>query len=46
MNKFMHEPVYSTIKYLYPKLYRIDDIQLDQSNKYKTNDDNIIVSYP
>jgi protein transport protein SEC24 len=35
MNKIMHEPLYHTIKFLYPKFYRIDDIQEDQSNKFK-----------
>jgi hypothetical protein len=26
INRLTREPVYVTIKYLYPKLYRIDDI--------------------
>ena len=37
-NKLMREPVSSTIKYLYPKLYRIDDIEKGQ---YDTNNDEI-----
>lgn len=49
MNKLMREPVYLTIKYLYPKFYRIDDIESDQAWKFKkyTNidPDVIIVSY-
>jgi hypothetical protein len=38
----MHEPIYSTIKYLYPKFYRIDDIQQDQSHKFKPTDDHVV----
>ena len=30
MNSLLSEPVYVSIKYLFPKLYRIDDI-LDES---------------
>ena len=37
-NKLMREPVSSTIKYLYPKLYRIDDIEKGQ---YDLNNDEI-----
>ena len=33
MLKLMRDPVHLAIKYLYPKLYRIDDILDDQSNK-------------
>ena len=38
INKLMREPVYLTIKSLYPKFFRIDDIQEDQSNKFKESD--------
>jgi protein transport protein SEC24 len=44
MNKIMREPVYHTIKFLYPKFYRIDDIQLDQSCKFKESDSEFIIS--
>ena len=33
--KIMKEPIESTIKSLYPKLYRIDDIQRDQLHKFQ-----------
>jgi hypothetical protein len=36
INKILREPVYMTIKYLYPKLYRIDDI-----NNSKGDDPNV-----
>ena len=29
INRLMREPIYSSIKFLYPKLYRIDDITAD-----------------
>jgi hypothetical protein len=29
-HKFLREPIFSTIKFLYPKFYRIDDIEKDQ----------------
>ena len=32
MNKLLREPIYSTIKFLYKKFYRIDDIQKVQIN--------------
>jgi protein transport protein SEC24 len=43
MNKMMREPVYLTVKYLYPKFYRIDDIQQDQSVKFKEADSEFIL---
>ena len=33
MNKMMREPVYLTVKYLYPKFYRIDDQRLFSQNQ-------------
>ena len=35
MNKFMRESVNSTIKFLYPKLYQIDNLESDQSDIIK-----------
>ena len=32
MNKLLREPIYSTTKFLYPKFYRIDDIEKEQIN--------------
>ena len=32
MNKLLREPIYSTMKYLYPKFYRIDNIEKEQVN--------------
>ena len=32
MNKLLREPLYSTTKYLYPKFYRIDNIEGAQTN--------------
>ena len=32
MNKLLREPVYSTMKFLYPKFYRIDNIEKEQTN--------------
>ena len=43
MNKFLRDPVHITLKYLYPKLFRIDNILEDQMNYYKQSPDNIIV---
>jgi hypothetical protein len=43
MNKFLRDPVYITLKNLYPKLFRIDNILQDQLNYYKQSPDNIIV---
>jgi hypothetical protein len=43
MNKFLRDPIYITLKYLYPKLFRIDNILQDQLNYYKSSPDNIIV---
>ena len=36
INKLLREPIYSTMKYLYPKFYRIDDIEGPQINNTKT----------
>ena len=42
MNKLLREPVYSTIKYLYPKFYRIDNILNVQINsRYSIKIENI-----
>jgi protein transport protein SEC24 len=38
MNRLMHESLQNTMKFLYPKLYRVDDIQQDQSVKFKDID--------
>lgn len=38
---FMRDPCYWTIKYLYPKFYRIDDIMEDQS--YKVDDSKLVL---
>ena len=32
MNKLLRDPIYSTTKFLYPKLYRIDNIENEQIN--------------
>ena len=32
MNKLLREPIYSTMKFLYPKFYRIDNIDGEQRN--------------
>ena len=37
MFKFMRIPVYSILKYLYPKFYRIDDIQDNQINRLSSD---------
>jgi len=36
INKLLREPIYSTMKYLYPKFYRIDDIEGPQINNTKS----------
>jgi len=36
MNKLLREPIYSTMKYLYPKFYKIDDIENPQFNLNNT----------
>ena len=42
MNKLLREPIYSTMKFLYPKFYRIDDIQKEQVYpKFSIKIDNI-----
>lgn len=38
---FMRDPTYWTIKYLYPKFYRIDDIMENQS--YKVDDSKLVL---
>jgi protein transport protein SEC24 len=43
MNKLMREPIYHTCKFLYPKFFRIDDIQYDQSSKFKDQDSEYII---
>lgn len=43
LNKLLREPVYASIRYLYPKLYRIDDIQQDQSYKFRGVDSDYII---
>ena len=40
MNKLLREPIYSSMKFLYPKFYRIDNIegeQINQNNTIKIN---------
>ena len=36
MNKLLRDPIYSTTKFLYPKLYRIDNIEIEQINENKS----------
>ena len=36
MNKLLREPIYSTTKFLYPKFYRIDNIESEQINSNNT----------
>ena len=36
MNKLLREPIYMTTKFLYPKFYRIDDINKEQINSTKS----------
>ena len=36
MNKLLREPLYSTAKFLYPKFYRIDNIEGSQTNNNNT----------
>jgi len=45
MNRFLRDPIYITLKYLYPKMYRIDNIQNDQLNIYKPDGDCVIVIF-
>ena len=45
INKFLREPIYSTMKFLYPKFYRIDDIeyqQVDNAKKITINNIGVI----
>ena len=41
MNKLLRDPIYSTTKFLYPKLYRIDDIERGQKINNSIRIDNI-----
>ena len=41
MNKLLREPIYSTTKFLYPKFYRIDNIEKEQTNLNNIKVDNI-----
>ena len=36
INKLLREPIYSSMKFLYPKFYRIDDIEGQQINQNKS----------
>ena len=36
MNKLLRDPLYSTAKFLYPKFYRIDNIEGSQTNNNNT----------
>ena len=36
INKLLREPIYSSMKFLYPKFYRIDDIESPQVNNNKS----------
>ena len=36
INKLLNEPIYSSMKFLYPKFYRIDDIEGPQVNNNKS----------
>ena len=36
INKLLREPIYSSMKFLYPKFYRIDDIEGPQVNNNKS----------
>ena len=36
INKLLREPIYSSMKFLYPKFYRIDDIEGQQVNNNKS----------
>ena len=36
MNKLLRDPIYSTTKFLYPKFYRIDNIEREQINSKNT----------
>lgn len=40
--KILRETIGSTIKFLYPRLYRIDDIQSDQIHKFQVENSEII----
>jgi hypothetical protein len=43
INKIMTLPLNLMIKYLYPRLYRLDDILTDFSEKYKHDKELILV---
>ncbi len=42
MNRLMRDPIYSCIKYLNPKFYRVDDIMNDQSWKVRDVDADLV----
>jgi hypothetical protein len=47
MNKMLREPHYHTIRYLYPRLYRIDNLKYNQPEileKYDLKDEQIITN--
>lgn len=44
VNKFLRDPIHITLKYLYPKFYRIDNILTDQMSIYKKEEDCTIVN--
>ena len=47
MNKFLREPNYHTIRYLYPKFYRIDNLKADQPeimDKYDLKEEQILTN--
>jgi len=51
MNKLLREPNYHSIRYLYPKFYRIDNLKQDQPEileKYDLKEDQILtnIGYP
>lgn len=43
INKCTREPLYNTVKHLYPKFYRVDDLQGDQSSKFTGLDNDYII---
>jgi hypothetical protein len=47
MNKFLREPNYHTIRYLYPRFYRIDNLKQDQPeilDKYELKEEQILTN--
>lgn len=45
INKLLKEPIYLTIKFIFPKFYRIDDIEEDQDYKFINKDRSSIIVY-